>query len=133
MITRNPMTHKGGFPYREHRCEYCQRLAVTYPHGHALCAEHAADPNSETYIVKLEQIKTKYLDLYSVNQWDAFCLRTFESNGKNYEDFTWKEIAEAAGNELEHPTECHCVLPEQSCHVCRATARLIYNKDYKEA
>ena len=95
------MTHKGGFPWRAHRCKYCPNMAVTYPHGNALCAIHAADPNSEVYILKLEEIKKKYLNICRVTKWDAFCLQAFQSNGKNYEDFTWKEIAEAAEKELK--------------------------------
>ena len=94
------MKKHGGFPYRAHRCEYCQKLAVTFPHGKALCASHASDPDSEVYIVKLEQIKTKYLQHYSASSWDEFCHRTFEADGKNYEDFTWQEISQAAQDEL---------------------------------
>ena len=91
------MSHNhGGFPWRAHRCKYCQKLAVTYPHGNALCAVHASDPDSEVYILKLEEAKKKYLNIYGMAQWDEFCSRTFQANGKNYEDFTWKEIAEAA-------------------------------------
>jgi hypothetical protein len=118
-----------GFPYRAHRCEYCKSLAVTYPHGHALCAKHAALPNSEAWIVKLERIKREYLERYGLIQWDAFCLRTFESDGKNYDDFTWKEIAELSQIELDHPAECKCCLPEQSCKVCRSIASIVYREE----
>ena len=94
------MAHKGGFPWRGHRCIYCRKLAVTHPNGEALCADHAADPDSEVYVLKLEQIKEKYLKTYGVESWDEFCIRTFQANGKRYEDFTWKEISTAAQDEL---------------------------------
>jgi hypothetical protein len=118
-----------GFPYRAHRCQYCQKLAVTFPHGHPLCAEHAALPDSEEWIVRLEIVKKKYLEQYGLVSWDAFCLRTFEAEGKNYEDFTWKEMANLAEEEFDHPAECNCILPEQSCKVCRSIAQVVYEEE----
>jgi hypothetical protein len=97
---RLKMAHKGGFPWRGHRCIYCRKLAVTHPNGEALCAIHAADPDSGVYVLKLEQIKENYLKTYGVESWDEFCIRTFQANGKRYEDFTWKEISAAAQDEL---------------------------------
>lgn len=46
----------------------------------------------------------------------------------------WDEIKrmQDTAQELEdlanRDAECHCILPEQSCDVCRATARYIYNE-----
>jgi hypothetical protein len=118
-----------GFPYRSHRCKYCGKIAVTFPHGHPLCAEHAALPDSEEWVAQFEIIKTKYLEYYGLTSWNAFCLRTFDSDGKNYEDFTWKEMAQLTEEEFNHPAECKCVLPEQSCPICRSLAQVVYEEE----
>ena len=107
-----------GFPYKAHRCIFCGKMAVTYPHGHPLCAKHASEPDSESYQVQAELMEKKYLSMNTLEQWKKFCDRTFNSNGKLPDDFTWKEIAQAIENEIEHPETCNCVLPEQSCKAC---------------
>lgn len=53
----------------------------------------------------------------------AWRMRTF---GEENNQVRWEELALAAEHELEHPSECGCVLPEQSCEVCRSMSHVIF-------
>lgn len=55
----------------------------------------------------------------------AWFERSFEQDGKTADDFTWQQILAAAQIELEHPSECSCFLPDQSCAVCRSIAHVL--------
>jgi len=107
-----------GYPWRTHRCMFCRKQAVTYPYGHPLCAFHASEPDSEVYRVQADELEKRYMTNHSKEEWGKFCQRAFWQDGKAPDDFTWKEIAQAIENEIEHPETCNCVLPEQSCKAC---------------
>ena len=53
----------------------------------------------------------------------AWFEREFERDGKTVDDFTWREIAQAAQDALEHPSECDCI--DGSCRVCVSMAHVL--------
>lgn len=85
--------------------------------------------NNYVWRSKAEQLLNELFVKNGRASYRAWWERTFEINEKTADSFTWREIYNLAQTELDHPHECGCVLPEQSCEVCRSIAHVISLQD----
>lgn len=121
---------------------------VNYPaigaDGHPAHISEVANPESLYWQAEAESYSTWLSLKLGVKDCKDLLDRVFP--GESIQDRTWKEIADAhrrafravqdgerdldqlARIALDMPEpECNCVLPEQSCPVCRASARKVWS------